>query len=416
MKIVETWQSSICSNAAFSKEQDRLIVLSNNIIELWDVKNHKKLAESKISDTDPITSITYFKNKDTVLLCSKDSISLVSFGDDGASKKIQLNTSIVGADFWDDNTIFIVGSENISVWDFVSAELVNEFRNPFSKELLSYHFSTTQNQIIIGTKSGAFVVWDIKDIRTCKNHLMNSYVSSPFPITSIASESKKILIGYEKGNIRINKGALPKSEILAHKQAVKKIIIEKNANIFSTFSSDNSIKVWDLHTYKQISSISHNDTILDFIIYDDLLYLIDCSGKISVSNITTPNATYISKEQVLEQLRYANEKIDSISNEDDVNGFRIIRYGLIYSLEKACDEYPNIYLTSTLDSFEYGSFLTNHSHKDGMDLIVIFCDFFFPEIELQLKEAMSDSMTSINQEIKMMSNIRQTFRSLVEYL
>lgn len=426
MKIIDSWQCTIGTKAFFSKEKDRIIVVSNNIIEIWDFNSQKKIAETKFDEISLIASISYHKEIDSVLLCSKNEMQILSFGKDKKLKKVETKTSIIGAELWDTNTILIINVDKISVWDIEMGEIVNQFCNPFANELRSFEVSPHKNRIITGTKSGSIGIWEIEDIRTCKDNPINGYLTINSPITSIASDydSKIIVLGYEKGNIRIEREAGPISEFSAHSQTVKKVIINKNYNRLFSYSSDSSIKEWDSLTLKLVSSININEPILDIIVKEDFLFFIDDKGKITIikwndnnqGNTNIINTPYIIKDEVIEQLSYINDIINLYSNTKLVLIFKVIQIGLIYTLEKVCYVYPNLYLKSLDDLINYGAFIEDNNKKEKIDLIIQFYETNISEIEQKLSREVINFKNPIFKELKIMKSISQTFKSLLEYI
>lgn len=205
----------------FSGDGSRLLIGCNDkTLKLWNAKTGH-LLQTLHGSTEGVTNVAISSNGHTVLGCSTDS--------------------------------------TCRMWDIANGNRLVHTLTGHTKKIYGVDFSRDDTKCVTGSHDRTMKIWDLARgitirtlITTCRSSVNDLEIS----------HNDMVVSGHFDGNIRIHdlKSQKMIHEIeKAHSQQVTSVHFSHNNRYLLSCGRDNIIKVWDLHTYKQLHAFSHSD-------------------------------------------------------------------------------------------------------------------------------------------------------------
>ena len=197
----------------------------------------------------------------------------------------------------DGKAIGIADNKSIKVYSMVTNELIREFRDGHSGQILSIDISNDSTKLVSGAKDSTVVIWDFKEGKLLKSLKCNSIITS----VCISPDSQYLAYGgsdnmvfvYDMVNDRII------STFSEHSDDITSIAYSPDGNYIATSSGDKMINIYENGAL--LTKLSgHKNWVRDISFNSDGTKLISCGDDRKVitwdiSDIGNPGIIIDSK-------------------------------------------------------------------------------------------------------------------------
>lgn len=195
--------------------------------------------------------------------------------------------------------IGIADNKSVKVYSIVTNELIREFRNGHSGQILSIDISSDSTKLVSGGKDSTVVIWDFKEGRVLKSIKCNGI------ITSVCLSPNSLYLAYGGSDNKVFVYDLANNKIVntfsEHSDDITSIAFSPDGNYIATSSGDKLINIY--RNGALMTKLSeHKDWVRDISFNSEGTKLISCGddGKIitwNISDISNPRITNDSKHR-----------------------------------------------------------------------------------------------------------------------
>jgi WD40 repeat protein len=185
--------------------------------------------------------------------------------------------------------LFVADDNSIKAFDTKSQQLISEFSNGHTAQILSIDLSTDSSTLVSGAKDSTTVIWDMESKKPLKTIKLKGIVTS----VDISHDGKLLAIGTSAGTAYLyNLDNLQQQNIFNdHFEDISAVAISPGNNLLATTGADKTVKLYDVKTGELISQLDeHKNWVRDIAFSPDSSKLISCGDDSRVIhwNITNP--------------------------------------------------------------------------------------------------------------------------------
>ncbi|CAD8172290.1 unnamed protein product [Paramecium pentaurelia] len=260
--------SQTCYSVLYNSLEDILIIGSDNKLSLYDISNIEKankIKEIPLPFYNPLQTML-FNNQKQIIIKSGQYVSIHDLDDISGYKMFQMqnptsNFVIINSEYFIigiDNLVYIQSlfCDYVEIYFFIDYHHIWPCDFSFSSDSKTFTIIDNQYQTIFDIqkkeiiKKQQFNCEKISNLKINKQQTQAIFLSS----TQI-SPQKQLLLLYD---LKTNQLIQSLEEIVNYQQYCQQIAFSADSMNFVTGYRDNSIKLWDIKTYKLISMFQTN--------------------------------------------------------------------------------------------------------------------------------------------------------------
>jgi WD40 repeat protein len=208
----------------------------------------------------------------------------------------------------------IADGNSIKVYSTTSRQLLHEFKNGHSKQLITIDVSEDSSLLVSGGKDSTIVIWDyhnktlLKSLAYQKGIVTSVKISPDGNYMASGGTDRKVYLFNLKTNEVVR-------EFADHADDITCVEFSRDGRILATASGDKTINIYDLETLQLVTMLKgHTGWVRDLSFSKDEKSLISCGDD---GNIITWSITDTKKIRIRLQSRLGFAWILSVDNNED---------------------------------------------------------------------------------------------------